>query len=236
VVGSAPDTPLLSSQPELAGSNILTITTSQLQALHTVGGSYQPTPVSDTPGLFERTADMHFNPLPSLPLSVALEMVAPYNTTPTQNPQPDNDRTAVHNRADTNDGASLFEGTAPDGTPLEKRDIYSALLNYLHFPARLPLDGLSKEQKYVPDKEDSLEFTRVTDEFIVEILEDHLGYSGYVLQSDICCHADVNIPLDGLDLSDYIHALVATLDCGMERRHASEIPYRALSQVECVAG
>jgi hypothetical protein len=77
---------------------------------------------------------MHFKPLPSLPLSVALEMVAPYNPTPTQDPQPDNDRTMVHNRADTSNRASPFEGTAPDSTPLEKRDIYSALLNYLPFP------------------------------------------------------------------------------------------------------
>jgi hypothetical protein len=232
VVGSEPDTPLLSSQPELVGNNILTISTSQLQALHTVGGSYQPTPVSDAPGLFERMADMHFNPLPSLPLSVSLEMVAPYNPTPTQDPQPDNNRTMVHNRADTSDGASPFEGTAPDGTPLEKRDIYSALLNYLPFPARLPLDGSSMEQQYIPDKEDSLEYTRVTDELLVEILEDCLGYSGYVLQSDVRCRTDINIQLDGLVLSDYVHALVATLDCGMERCHTSEIPYRALSQVE----
>jgi hypothetical protein len=72
------------------------------------------------------------------------------------------------------------------------------------------------EQQYVPDKEDSLEYTRVTDELLVEILEDCLGYSGYVLQSDVRCHTDVNIQLDGLVLSDYVHALVATLDCGME--------------------
>jgi hypothetical protein len=57
VVGSAPDTPPISSQPALEGLNLLTISTSQLQALHTGGGSYNPTPVSDAPGLFERTTD-----------------------------------------------------------------------------------------------------------------------------------------------------------------------------------
>jgi hypothetical protein len=232
VVGSAPDTPPISSQPELAGSNILSITTSQLQALHTVGGSYQPTPVSDAPGFFERTADTHFNPLPSLPLSVTLQMVAPYNPTPTQDPQHDNERPVVHDRDDSDDGPSPFEGTAPDGTPLERRDIYAALLNYLPFPARLPLEGSSIEDHYVPDKEDALEHTKITDELLAEILEDRLGYSGYILESDVCCRKDVNIQLDGLIISDYVHALVAALDCGMEQRNTREIPYRALSQIE----
>jgi hypothetical protein len=232
VAGSAPDTPPISSQPELAGSNILSITTSQLQALHTVGGSYQPTPVSDAPGLFERTADMHFNPLPSLPLSVALQMVAPYNPTPTQDPQHDNERSVDHDRADSDNGPSPFEGTAPDGTPLERRDIYAALLNHLPFPARLPLEGLSIEEHYVPDKEDALEHTKVTDELLAEILEDRLGYSGYILESDVRCRKDVNIQLDGLVISDYVHALVAALDCGMESHNIREIPYRTLSQIE----
>jgi hypothetical protein len=163
VVGSAPDTPPISSQPELAGSNILSITTSQLQALHTVGGSYQPTPVSDAPGLFERTAGTHFDPLPNLPLSVALQMVAPYNPTPTQDPQHDNERSVEHDREATDEGPSPFEGTAPDGTPLERRDIYAALLNHLPFPSRLPLEGSSIEDHYVPDKEDALEHTKITD-------------------------------------------------------------------------
>jgi hypothetical protein len=232
VVGSAPDTPPISSQPELAGSNILSITTSQLQALHTVGGSYQPTPVSDAPGLFERTADMHFNPLPSLPLSVALQMVAPYNPTPTQDPQHDNERSVEHDRDATEEGPSPFEGTAPDGTPLERRDIYAALLNHLPFPARLPLEGSSIEDHYVPDKEDALEHTKITDELLAEILEDRLGYGGYILESDVRCRKDVNIQIDGLVISDYVHALVATLDCGMEHRNVWEIPYRVLSQVE----
>jgi hypothetical protein len=232
VVGSAPDTPPISSQPELAGSNILSITTSQLQALHTVGGSYQPTPVLDAPGLFERTADMHFNPLPSLPLSVALQMVAPYNPTPTKDPQHDSERSVEHDRADSDDGPSPFEGTAPDGTPLERRDIYAALLNHLPFPSRLPLEGLSIEDHYVPDKEDALEHTKITDELLAEILEDRLGYSGYILESDVRCRKDVNIQLDGLVISDYVHVLVAALDCGMESRNIREIPYRALSQVE----
>jgi hypothetical protein len=232
VVGSAPDTPPISSQPELAGSNILSITTSQLQALHTVGGSYQPTPVSDAPGLFERTADLHFNPLPSLPLSVALQMVAPYNPSPTQDPQHDNERSIEHDRADSDDGPSPFEGTAPDGTPLERRDIYAALLNHLPFPARLPLEGSSIEDHYVPDKEDALEHTKITDELLAEILEDRLGYSGYILESDVRCRKDINIQLDGLIISDYVHALVATLDCRMEQHNVREIPYRALSQIE----
>jgi hypothetical protein len=232
VVGSALDTPPISSQPELAGSNILSITTSQLQALHTVGGSYQPTPVSDAPGLFERTADTHFNPLPSLPLSVALQMVAPYNPTPTQDPQHDNERSIVHDRADSDNGPSPFEGTAQDGTPQERRDIYAALLNHLPFPARLPLEGLSIEDHYIPDKEDALEHTKVTDELLAEILEDRLSYSGYILESDVCCRKDINIQLDGLVISDYVHALVAALDCGMESRNIREIPYRALSQIE----
>jgi hypothetical protein len=232
VVGSAPDTPPISSQPELAGSNILSITTSQLQALHTVGGSYQPTPVSDAPGLFERMADMHFNPLPCLPLLVALQMVALYNPMPTLDPQHDNERSVVHDRADSDNGPSPFEGTAPDGTPLERRDIYAALLNHLPFPARLPLEGSSIEEHYIPDKEDALEHTKVTDELLAEILEDRLGYSGYILDSDICCRKDINIQLDGLVISDYVHALVATLDCGMEHCNICEIPYRALSQIE----
>jgi hypothetical protein len=232
VVGSAPDTPPISSQPEMAGNNILSITTSQLQALHTVGGSYQPTPVSDAPGLFERTADTHFNPLPSLPLSVALQMVAPYNPTPTQDPQHDNERSVDHDRADSDDGPSPFEGTAPDGTPLERRDIYAALLNHLPFPTRLPLEGSSIEEHYVPDKEDALEHTKVTDELLAEILEDRLGYSRYILESDVRCRKDVNIQLDDLVISDYVHALVAALDCGMESRNIREIPYRALSQIE----
>jgi hypothetical protein len=232
VVGSAPDTPPISSQPELAGSNILSITTSQLQALHTVGGSYQPTPISDAPGLFEHTADMHFNPLPSLPLSVALQMVAPYNPTPTQDPQHDSERSVEHDREATDEGPSPFEGTAPDGTPLERRDIYAALLNHLPFPARLPLEGSSIEDHYVPDKEDALEHTKITDELLAEILEDRLGYSGYILESDVRCRKDVNIQLDGLVISDYVHALVAALDCGMEPRNIREIPYCALSQVE----
>jgi hypothetical protein len=232
VVGSAPDTPPISSQPELVGNNILSISTSQLNALHTVGGSYQPTPVSDAPGLFERTADTHFNPLPSLPLSVALQMVAPYNPTLTQDPQHDNERSAFHDRAETDDGPSPFEGTVPDSTPLERRDIYAALLNHLPFPARLPLEGSSIKDHYVPDKEDALEHTKVTDELLVEILEDRLGYSGYILESDIRCRKDVNIQLDGLVISDYIHALVAALDCGMEPHNVQEIPYRALSQIE----
>jgi hypothetical protein len=232
VVGSAPDTPPISSQPELAGSNILSITTSQLQALHTVGGSYQPTPISDAPGLFECTADMHFNPLPSLPLSVALQMVAPYNPTPTQDPQHDNERSVEHNRTATDEGPSPFEGTAPDSTPLEQRDIYAALLNYLPFPTRLPMEGSSIEDHYVPDKEDALEHTKITDKLLAEILEDRLGYSGYILESDVRCRKDVNIQLDSLIISDYVHALVAALDCGMESRNIREIPYRALSQVE----
>jgi hypothetical protein len=227
--GSYQPTPF---QPELAGNNTLSISTSQLNALHTVGGSYQPTPVSDAPGLFERTADTHFNPLPGLPLSVALQMVAPYNPTPTQDPQHDNERSVSHNREESDDGPSPFEGTAPDGAPLERRDIYAALLNYLPLPARLPLEGSSIKDHYVPDKEDALEHTKVTDEPLTEILEDRLGYSGYILESDIRCRKDVNIQLDGLVISDYVHALVAALDCGMEQHNVLEVPYRALSQVE----
>jgi hypothetical protein len=158
-------------------------------------------------------ADMHFNPLPSLPLLVALQMVAPYNPTPTQDPQHDNERSVVHDRADSDDGPSPFEGTAPDGTPLERRDIYAALLNHLPFPARLPLEGSSIEEHYIPDKEDALQHTKVTDELLAEILEDRLGYSGYILESDIRCRKDINIQLDGLVISDYVHALVAALDC-----------------------
>jgi hypothetical protein len=93
-------------------------------------------------------------------------MVAPYNPTPTQDPQHDNERSVVHDRADPDDGPSPFEGTAPDSTPLERRDIYAALLNHLPFPARLPLDGSSIEEHYVPDKEDALEHTKVTDELL----------------------------------------------------------------------
>jgi hypothetical protein len=84
----------------------------------------------------------------------------------------------------------------------------------------------------VPDKEDALEHTKITDELLAEILEDLLGYSGYILESDVRCRKDVNIQLDGLVISDYVHALVAALDCGMEPRNIREIPYRALSQVE----
>jgi hypothetical protein len=197
-----------------------------------VGGSYQPTPVSDALRLFERTANTHFDPLPSLPLSVALQLVAPYNPTPTQDPQHDNERSVEHDREATDEGPSPFEGTAPDGTPLERRDIYAALLNHLPFPARLPLEGSSIEDHYVPDKEDALEHTKITDELLAEILEDRLGYSGYILESDIRCRKDVNIQLDGLVISDYVHALVAALDCGMEPRNIREIPYQALSQVE----
>jgi hypothetical protein len=91
---------------------------------------------------------------------------------------------------------------------------------------------LSIEDHYVPDKEDALEHTKVTDELLAEILEDCLSYSGYILESDICCRMDVNIQLDGLVISDYIHALVAALDCGMEPCNIREIPYRALSQIE----
>jgi 6-phosphofructokinase len=197
-----------------------------------VGGSYQPTPVSDAPGLFERTAGTHFEPLPTLPLSVALQLVAPYNPTPTQDPQHDSERSVDHDRDATDEGPSPFEGTAPDSTPLERRDIYAALINHLPFPARLPLEGSSIEDHYVPDKEDALEHTKITDELLAEILEDRLGYSGYILESDVRCRKDVNIQLDGLVISDYVHALVATLDCGMEPRNIREIPYRALSQVE----
>jgi hypothetical protein len=159
-------------------------------------------------------------------------MVAPYNPTPTQDPQHDNERSVEHDRADSDDGPSPFEGTAPDGTPLERRDIYAALLNHLPFPARLPLEGSSIEDHYVPDKEDALEHTKITDELLAEILEDCLGYSGYILESDVRCRKDVNIQLDGLVISDYVHALVAALDCGMEQRNIREMPYRVLSQLE----
>jgi hypothetical protein len=159
-------------------------------------------------------------------------MVAPYNPTPTQDPQHDNERSVEHDREDSDDGPSPFEGTAPDGTPLERRDIYAALLNHLPFPARLPLEGSSIEDHYVPDKEDALEHTKITDELLAEILEDCLGYSGYILESDVRCRKDVNIQLDGLVISDYVHALVAALDCGMEHHNIREMPYRALSQLE----
>jgi hypothetical protein len=159
-------------------------------------------------------------------------MVAPYNPTPTQDPQHDNERSVIHDREDSDDGPSPFEGTAPDSTPLERRDIYAALLNHLPFPARLPLEGSSIEDHYVPDKEDALEHTKITDELLAEILEDCLGYSGYILESDVRCRKDVNIQLDGLVISDYVHALVAALDCGMEQCNTREIPYRALSQIE----
>jgi hypothetical protein len=159
-------------------------------------------------------------------------MVAPYNPTPTQDPQHDSERSVSHNHEESDDGPSPFEGTAPDGTPLERRDIYTALLNYLPLPARLPLEGSSIEDHYVPDKEDALEHTKVTDELLAEILEDRLGYSGYILESDVRCRKDINIQLDGLVISDYVHALVAALDCGMEQCNVREIPYRALSQVE----
>jgi hypothetical protein len=61
-------------------------------------------------------------------------MVALYNPTPTQDPQHDNEWSIIHNRAESDDGPSLFEGTAPDSTPLERQDIYAALLNHLPFP------------------------------------------------------------------------------------------------------
>jgi hypothetical protein len=79
---------------------------------------------------------------------------------------------------------------------------------------------------------DALEHTKVTDELLAEILEDRLGYSGYILESDVRCRKDINIQLDGLVISDYVHALVAALDCGMEQHNVREIPYRAISQIE----
>jgi hypothetical protein len=131
------------------------------------------------------------------------------------------------------EGPSPFEGTAPDGTPLERRDIYAALLNHLPFPARLPLEGSSIEDHYVPDKEDALEHTKITDELLAEILEDRLGYSGYILESDVRCRKDVNIQLDG---SGHLRLRPRSgRRSGLRHgtpQHQREIPYRALSQVE----
>jgi hypothetical protein len=228
VVGMTPDTPPLSSQPELAGSNILSISTSQLQALHTVGGAYQPTPVSDAPGLFEQSTALGHTPLPSLPLDIALAMVAPYNPTPTLNLQHDNNCPLVNNRAKHNDGPSPFLGTAPDSTPLEVRDIYTILLNHLSTPAHLPMEGKQLWDIYIPDKPETLEAAQITSELLQEILENRLGYCSYVLQLDVNGRSDTNFPFNGLELTDYVHALAAALDCGMEGQHASNTPYWAL--------
>jgi hypothetical protein len=138
VVGSAPDTPPISSQPALEGLNLLTISTSQLQALHTGGGSYNPTPVSDAPGLFEQTTDGGSTTLPLLPLDVALAMVAPYEPTPLTIGTSDSGRHASTRREDREPLA--FPITQPSGslTQQEVRDIYSIMWAHLPAPPSSP--------------------------------------------------------------------------------------------------
>jgi hypothetical protein len=229
VVGSAPDTPPISSQPALAGLNILSITTSQLQAIHTGGGSYNPTPVSDAPGLFEQTTEAGDNPLPTLPLDVALAMVAPYEPTPSYTID-DNNRRAPSERLD--DEARPFPITQPQGdlTQEDVRTIYTIMQAHLPAPPTLPSMFCAEEDRLTPRPGPTKEARLVTQELLTELLNSCLGYAGYCLASDLEGCTDLNIPFDALELTDHAHALVCALDAGMEHGHDNAAPYTALPQ------
>jgi hypothetical protein len=230
VVGSAPDTPPISSQPALEGLNLLTISTSQLQALHTGGGSYQPTPVSDAPGLFEQTTDGGSTTLPPLPLDVALAMVAPYKPTPLTIGTSDNDRHVPTIREEGE--APTFPITQPSGslTQQDVRDIYSIMRAHLPAPPVLPSALCPVEDRLTPDPGPTKEARLIMQELLTELLDNRLGYAGYCLASDLEGQADLNIPFDGLEMLEQAHALICALDTGMEHGTDDAAPYAALPQ------
>jgi hypothetical protein len=224
VVGSEPDTPPISSQPELEGLNLLTISTSQLQALHTGGGSYNPTPVSDAPGLFERTTGGGTTALPPLPLDVALAMVAPYEPTPLATNTSDTDR---HAKTEQETGEPrAFPITQPSGnlTQQEVKDIYSIMRAHLPAPPVLPSILCPVEDRLTPDPGPTKEARLITQELLTELLDNRLGYAGYCLASDLEGRSDLNIPFDGLEMSEQAHALICALDAGMEHGNDDAAP------------
>jgi hypothetical protein len=227
VVGSAPDTPPISSQPALEGLNLLTISTSQLQALHTSGGSYNPTPVSDAPGLFERTTDSGSTTLPPLPLDVALAMVALYEPTPLATTTSDTERHATMEREEGEPMA--FPITQPSGnlTQQEVRDIYSIMRAHLPAPPVLPSVFCPVEEQLTPDPGPTKEARLITQELLTELLDNRLGYAGYCLASDLEGRSDLNIPFDSLKMSEQAHALICALDTSMEHGNDDAAPYAA---------
>lgn len=222
--------PPLSSQPALAGHNIQTISNSQIEQLHTLGGSYIPsllTPMgSDAPGLFERSAVN--TPHHSLiPLEMTVELIHPYQPTPSEEPE---QCELEVGRLPTDDPSPLAHNTMPP-PPLSLRakgirSFYEAMVNALPNPPELPTMQL--EGGFDLSHEDVAESTCITHELIQECVDMWLGYSLYTLTSNISACADLNIPCDGIELMDAAHILVTVLDTGIQEGCNVTSVYHAL--------
>jgi hypothetical protein len=78
--------------------------------------------------------------------------------------------------------------------------------------------------RLTPDPGPTKEVRLVTQELLTELLNNRLGYSGYCLASDLEGRNDLNIPFDALELTEHVHALVCTLDAGMEHGQDDTAP------------
>jgi hypothetical protein len=86
------------------------------------------------------------------------------------------------------------------------------------------------EDRLTPDPGPTKEARLITQELLTELLDNRLGYAGYCLASDLKGRSDLNIPFDGLEMSDQAHALICALDAGMEHGTDDTAPYAALPQ------
>jgi hypothetical protein len=156
-------------------------------------------------------------------------MVAPYEPTPSYTID-DNDRRAPSERPD--DEAKPFPITQLQGdlTQEDVRTIYSIMQAHLPAPPTLPSVFCAEEDRLTPRPGLTKEARLVTQELLTELLNSRLGYTGYCLTSDLERRTDLNIPFDALELTDHAHALVCTLDAGMEHGHDDAAPYAALPQ------
>jgi hypothetical protein len=168
--------------------------------------------------------------LPPLPLDVALAMVAPYEPTPLATSTSDTERQISLARDEGEPNA--FPITQPSGslTQQEVRDIYSIMRAHLPTPPVLPSAFCAVEDRLTPDPGPTKEARLITQELLTELLDNRLGYAGYCLASDLEGRSDLNIPFDGLEMSEQAHALICALDAGMEHGTDDTAPYAALPQ------
>ena len=97
---------------------------------------------------------------------------------------------------------------------------------------QLPHEAIPADDRNEPTTEAANEARAISTELLQEILETRLGYASYFLTDDLGGHPDLNIPFDGVQLTEYAHALIVAIDTGIQEGRGVTSPYCALPAVE----
>ena len=94
--------------------------------------------------------------------------------------------------------------------------IYDAMIAHLPHNTQLPHEAIPADDCNEPTTEAANEAQAISLELLQEILETCLGYASYFLMDDLGGCPDLNIPFDGVQLTEYAHALIVAIDAGVQ--------------------